>query len=114
MVKKYIPNRGDIVFLDFDPIKGHEQGGNRPALVLSPYAYNSATELLIACPITSVMKGYPFEVAIPTYKKIKGVILSNYVRSIDWKERRVKFIEKISPELLQEVTAKLGTLLLED
>lgn len=107
----YIPNRGDIVWVTFNPQAGHEQAGRRPALVLSPAAYNGKVGLAILCPITSQIKGYPFEVLIPDGLKISGAILSDQVKSLDWKVRQAEFICKLTPEALDEVLQKLNTLL---
>jgi len=85
--KGYIPEQGDIVWLSFNPQAGHEQMGRRPALVLSPAAYNKKVGLAIFCPITSQVKGYPFEVLIPKGVKASGAILSDQVKSLDWKIR---------------------------
>jgi len=87
VVKSYIPNKGDIVWLEFDPRLGHEQKGKRPALVLSPLAYNEKVGLALFCPITSHEKGYPFEVKI-SGKAINGVVLSDQVKSFDWRSRK--------------------------
>jgi len=107
MVKtQYIPNRGDIVWLDFNPQLGHEQRGRRPALVLSYKKYNEKIGLGIFCPITSKEKGYPFEVKI-TGKKIKGCVLSDQIKSLDWRIRNTEFIEVIDEELLKEVISKI-------
>lgn len=102
----YVPDRGDLVWVDFNPTKGREQAKVRPALVISPQSYNQKTNLAIMCPITSVQKGYPFEVVV-TEKKVSGVILSDHVRSLDWKARNTKFIVKAKPKIVQEVQAKL-------
>lgn len=110
MVAKYIPNRGDIVWLNFTPQSGHEQMGKRPALVLSPKEYNIKVGLAIFCPITSIEKGYPFEVKIKT-KKISGVILSDQVKSLDWKTRKAEFIIKASENQITETLDKLKILL---
>lgn len=107
----YIPNRGDIVWLTFNPQAGHEQAGRRPALVLSPAAYNGKVGLAILCPITSQIKGYPFEVLIPDGLKISGAILSDQVKSLDWKVRQAEFICKLTPDALDEVLQKLNTLM---
>lgn len=104
--KMYVPDRGDLVWVDFNPTKGREQAKVRPALVISPQSYNQKTNLAIMCPITSVQKGYPFEVVV-TEKKVSGVILSDHVRSLDWKARNTKFIVKAKPKIVQEVQAKL-------
>ncbi len=84
----FVPDRGDVVWLAFDPQTGHEQSGRRPALVLSPKAYNAKTNLALFCPVTSRIKGYPFEVNLPTDGKITGAILSDQIKSLDWKMRR--------------------------
>ncbi len=110
MVKSYIPNKGDIVWLNFTPQSGHEQMGKRPALVLSPKDYNSKVGLAIFCPITSQKKGYPFEVALHA-KKISGVVLSDQVKSLDWSSRNFEYIEKASDSELKEVLDKLKVLL---
>jgi len=85
--KIYIPDRGDIVWLEFNPQAGHEQAGLRPALVISPAAYNSLVGLALMCPITSKIKGYPFEVLIPKKFKINGAILADQIKSLDWRTR---------------------------
>lgn len=109
--KGYVPERGDIVWLTFNPQAGHEQAGRRPALVLSPAAYNKKVELAIFCPVTSQVKGYPFEVSIPKGLKTAGAILSDQVKSLDWKIRNVEFICKIPEEITKTVLKKLNTLL---
>jgi len=110
MATKYAPERGDIVWLTFDPQAGHEQAGRRPALVLSPKAYNAKTSLALICPITSQMKGYPFEVALPN-GPVNGVILADQVRNLDWTARRAEKISSVSDEVLSEVLAKLSALM---
>ena len=110
MSSTYVPQRGDLIWLNFDPRTGHEQAGQRPAIVLSPGKYNSKTGLLLACPITSKVKGYPFEVALQG-KKIEGVVLSDQVRSLGWKSRRARLIEKVPEETLSAVQEKLLVLL---
>lgn len=111
MVESYVPGRGDAIWLDFDPQAGHEQAGRRPALVLSPEAYNRRVDLMLACPITSQVKGYPFEVTIPSGSKISGVILADQVKSLDWRVRRASLIEPLSASVVSEVLNKLNTLL---
>ena len=106
----YVPEKGDLVWLNFTPQSGHEQAGQRPAIVLSPSKYNSKTGLFIACPITSKIKGYPFEVQVKA-KKINGVVLSDQVKNLDWKTRNVTFIEKVSNDTLLNVQEKLLLLL---
>lgn len=112
MVKtdKYTPDKGDMVWLDFNPQLEHEQRGRRPALVLSYKAYNEKIGLAIFCPITSKEKGYPFEVKV-VGEKINGSVLSDQIKSLDWKVRNIEFIEKIDDELLEEVLLKFNTLI---
>ena len=92
MATSYIPNRGDIVYLDFNPTKGHEQRGYRPALIISPAAYSEKSLLALFCPITSQQKGYPFEVLLPEDLQTQGVILVDQIRSLDWRMRKIKFV----------------------
>lgn len=119
MVKKagepaFVPTRGDAVWLDFDPQAGHEQRGRRPAVVLSPRAYNSKVGLALLCPITSQQKGYPFEVAIPAKLPVSGVVLSDQVKSLDWQVRNAELICALPAETIAEILAKIGLLLLPD
>ena len=107
----YIPNRGDIVWIELNPQAGHEQAGRRPALVLSPSAYNGKVGLAILCPITGQVKGYPFEVLVPDGLKISGAILSDQVKSLDWKARQAEYVCNIPAATLNEVLQKLNTLL---
>ena len=111
MTSGYVPARGDFVWLEFNPQSGHEQAGHRPALVLSPVEYNRLVGLALFCPATTQVKGYPFEVAIPPGLKIKGVVLSDQVKSLDWKARKARLIGRASPEFMAEVLAKAATLL---
>jgi mRNA interferase MazF len=111
MPSAYCPRRGDIVWLSFSPQAGYEQAGHRPALVLSPESYNRKVGLALFCPITTQRKGYPFEVDVPAGLEASGVILSDQVKSLDWKARRTHFGCQLPPEVLQEVVAKLGSLL---
>lgn len=108
----YIPDRGDIIWLNFTPQAGHEQMGMRPALVLSPEKYNKKTSLAICCPITSNVKGYPFEVLIAG-KKINGAILADHLKNLDWKVRKAKFIEKAPKDVIQECLLKISALILQ-
>ena len=110
MVRRYVPEEGDIVWLEFDPQAGHEQAGHRPAVTLSRKAYNRKTGLAVFCPITSRIKGYPFEVIVDG-GKIRGAVLSDQVKSLDWKARRARFVEKLDAEALEEVRAKLSSIL---
>lgn len=102
----YSPNRGDIIWLNFSPQAGHEQAGKRPAIVLSSKEYNRKTNLLIACPITNRTKGYPFEVPLAG-TKIKGVVLSDQVKSLDWKVREGEFVEKAADAVISKVQENL-------
>lgn len=111
MVKKmYVPNRGDVVWLDFDPQAGHEQKGRRPAFVLSSESYNRIVGLGLFCPITNQEKGYPFEVSIPADYAISGVILSDHIKSLDWRARKATFICHLPEEITKEVLDKILTL----
>ena len=107
----YTPERGDVIWISFNPQAGHEQAGRRPAVVLSPKAYNGKVGLAILCPITNQVKGYPFEVVLPQEVDVTGVILSDQVKSLDWRVRRAEFKESLPAEVIDEVLAKLGTLL---
>ena len=113
MVKSqsYIPDKGHIIWLSFNPQSGHEQSGRRPALVLSPRAYNEKTNLAILCPITNQVKGYPFEVLLPDNLEIEGVILSDQVKNLDWKTRKAEFICKLPNTVLSDALSKLNILL---
>jgi mRNA interferase MazF len=105
--KKYVPRRGDIVRMNFDPQLGREQAGRRPALVLSSAAYNRPSGLVIVCPITNEEKGYPFEVKIPENDWVSGVILADHLKSLDWAERKVEFVCTLAPELLEDVVQRV-------
>ena len=107
----YTPDSGDIVWITFNPQAGHEQAGRRPALVLSPAAYNGKVGLAILCPITSKIKGYPFEVVIPDGLEISGAILSDQVKSLDWKARKAEFVCKLPSASYNEVVQKLNALI---
>lgn len=110
-VAGYVPRRGDAVWITFDPQAGHEQAGRRPALVLSPSAYNGRVGLALLCPITSQVKGYPFEIDIPTGLDVRGVILADQVKSLDWRVRRAELIDSLPEEIVAAVLTKLATLL---
>ena len=111
MSKKYFPDRGDAVWLNFSPKAGHEQSGRRPAVVVSPKSYNKKVGLGLFCPIRSRIKGYPFEVIIPAGVTISGVLLSDQIMSLDWRVRDAQFICKLSESTMSEVLKKLSTLL---
>jgi mRNA interferase MazF len=110
MVKSYIPDRGDIIKLSFSPQQGREQAGIRPALVISPRSYNRISHFVLACPITSQIKGWRFEVILPQGLNTYGVILADQVRILDWQVRQAKLLEKAPPEVIEEVLAKLSPL----
>jgi len=107
---EFVPERGDAVWIQFNPQAGHEQAGRRPALVLSPRAYNGKVGLAILCPITSQIKGYPFEVHIQG-SEIDGVALADQVKSLDWRVRKARLIEKFPDSVTDDVLQKLATLL---
>lgn len=108
---KYVPDRGDAIWLELNPQAGHEQAGRRPALVLSPRAYNERVGLALVCPITNQAKGYPFEVEIPAGHKVTGVVLADQVKSLDWVARRAVFIDTV-PATVVTRTLKLAHTLL--
>lgn len=109
--RRRVPGRGDFVWINLDPRTGHEQRGRRPAIVLSPAAYNGKVGLAILCPITSQIKGYPYEVVIPEGLLVAGAVLADQVKSLDWRVRRAEVAGTAPPEVTEEVLAKLGTLL---
>ena len=105
MARQYVPDRGDIVWLQFNPQTGHEQAGHRPALVVSPRAYNARVGLALFCPVTAQVKGYPFEVVLPSGLEAQGAILSDQVKSLDWRERKAKRVCMVPTEILEETVA---------
>jgi mRNA interferase MazF len=107
----YVPDRGHAVWMNFTPQAGHEQAGHRPALVISPASYNGRTGLLLYCPITSQIKGYPFEVRIEGNPLISGVALADQIKNLDWRVRGVKFVTSVDESVLEEVVAKFEALL---
>jgi mRNA interferase MazF len=109
--RPYIPDAGDLVWLTFDPQAGHEQRGRRPALIVSPRTYNAKARLAIACPVTSHVKGYPFEVPLPAGGKISGVVLADHVKNLDWHARHVAFEAKAPADILTDVRERLRVLL---
>jgi len=106
----YVPDRGDIVKMSFDPQSGHEQAGWRPALVFSPAAYDRASSLALFCPITSRVKGYPFEIGLPSGLAVSGVVLADQVRSLDWKARSAALVGRAPDAVVQDVLARLEPL----
>lgn len=107
----YVPERGDVVWIALDPQAGHEQAGRRPALVLSPAAYNGRVGLALLCPITSQAKGYPFEVPLPEGMPVTGVVGADQVKSLDWRARKASRIGAIPEEVVVDVVRRLQTLL---
>jgi mRNA interferase MazF len=108
---QYVPDCGDVIWLNFDPQAGHEQAGHRPALVLSPKAYNGRTGLCLVVPITNQSKGYPFELALPSSCQTTGVVLCDQIRSLDWKARMAALKEKTEQDFAREVLARFMPLL---
>jgi mRNA interferase MazF len=109
--RPYCPDRGELVWIDFDPQRGREQAGRRPALVLSPRKYNERTHLCILCPVTSQAKGYPFEALLPEGSAIKGVVLTDHVKSLSWEDRRSAFAGTTDEAVLEQVLARIEALL---
>ena len=107
----YVPERGDAIWIHLYPQAGHEQAGRRPAVVLSPSAYNGRVGLALLCPITNQRKGYPFEVRIPPRLCVTGVVLADQIKSLDWRVRQAEFIGALPAATMAEVLAKLATLL---
>lgn len=110
MVASYIPDRGDIVWVDFEPHLGREQAGHRPAMVLTPKSYNQKAELMLVCPITSKIKNYPFVVRIKT-EKTDGVIIADQIKSLSWRARKVSFFEKAPSAVVSETQSIIELLL---
>lgn len=102
MVKEYIPKKGDLVILTFDPSAGHEQQGRRPALIISNDVFNKHVGLAIACPITNTDRKFPFHVNLDS-EKLTGFVMTEQIKSIDYKARKVKFVEKVSNEVMDKV-----------
>jgi len=109
MVRHYVPEAGDIVWLHFDPQAGHEQAGHRPAVVVSPATYNGKTGLMLCCPMTTQVKGYPFEVSIAGTRP--SVVLSDQIKNLDWVARKASHKGKISPNELAQIREKASALI---
>jgi mRNA interferase MazF len=107
----YVPDRGEAIWLSFEPQAGREQAGRRPVLVLSPASYNAKVGLALVCPITSKSKGYPFEVPVPPEMPIQGVVLADQLRSLDWQARKAERIGRLPDPVLDDVKAKIHALL---
>ena len=110
MAPPYVPARGDLVWLQFAPQVGHEQAGLRPALVISPISYNRRVGLALCCPVTSQVKGYPFEVLLPSGLDVEGAILSDQIKSLDWRVRKARRIGRAPSGVLEETVAKIFAL----
>ena len=110
-MRKYIPQKGDIISVTFDPQSGHEQQGRRPALVLSNYLFNKATNLAIVCPLTTADRQIPFHLAIPTGVKVSGFVMVEQIKSIDFYSRQAKFIQKAPNELIEDALSILDVCL---
>lgn len=109
MVSRFVPDAGDLIWINFDPVEGHEQGGHRPAVVLSPFAYNNKTGLLLCVPCTTKVKGYPFEVELPEERD--GVALADQITCVDWRARKVEKKGKVATGELSEIRAKAKALI---
>lgn len=114
MSAAYVPARGDVVWINFDPHAGHEQAGHRPALVVSPEAYNGKVGLALVCPITRQAKGYPFEVRIPLDVPVAGVVLADQLKSLDWRARRATFRGRALESVVDDVLELLDVLIRPD
>ena len=110
----YVPECGDVVWISLNPQAGREEAGRRPAVVVSPQSYNAKVGLAIFCPVTSQIKGYPFEVLIPAGLPVTGAILSDQVKSFDWRARKAELICALPARIISEVLEKLATLLAPD
>jgi mRNA interferase MazF len=113
-MSSYVPDRGDLVWLEFTPQAGSEQRRRRPALVLSPKSDNGKVGLALFCPLTSKVKGYPFEVELPDGYAVSGVVLADQLKGLDWRSRKVNFIERVTPDVMAMVTARVLPLLEPD
>ncbi|HBV9944371.1 TPA: endoribonuclease MazF [Klebsiella aerogenes] len=109
MVSRFVPDAGDLIWINFDPVEGHEQGGHRPAVVLSPFAYNNKTGLLLCVPCTTKVKGYPFEVELPGERD--SVALADQITCVDWRARKVEKKGKVATGELSEIRAKAKALI---
>ncbi len=111
VAREYVPDAGDLIWLDFTPHAGREQAGRRPAVVLSPRSYNEKTSLAVVCPVTSRVKGYPFEVSLPAGSRLRGAILSDHLKNFDWRHRQAQKAGKIPRSILEQVRARVAALL---
>ena len=108
---QYVPDRGDVISVDFSPQSGREQAGRRPALVLSPAAYNEKVGLCVCCPITSKAKGYPFEVDLQGIQRVTGTVLADQIASIDWQARNASRVSRVPNLVLERVVGKINALI---
>jgi len=111
VAREYVPDSGDLIWLDFTPQAGREQADRRPAVVLSTRSYNEKTSLAVVCPVTSQVKGYPFEVILPQGLRIRGAILSDHLKNLDWRQRQAEQAGKIPRAILEHVRARVAALL---
>ncbi|HEV1995388.1 MAG TPA: endoribonuclease MazF [Candidatus Acidoferrum sp.] len=111
VAREYVPDAGDLIWLDFTPQTGREQAGRRPAVVLSPRNYNEKTSLAVVCPVTSQVKGYPFEVSLPPGLRIRGAILSDHLKNLDWRQRQAQKAGRIPASVLAQVRDRVAALL---
>jgi mRNA interferase MazF len=109
----YVPDRGDVVWITLNPQAGYEQSGRRPAVVLSPASYNGKTGLAVMCPVTAQIKGYPFEVVLPDGLTVTGAVLSDQVKSLDWRERQASFVAVLPPAIMSRILGRLDALLFQ-
>jgi mRNA interferase MazF len=108
--RSYVPERGDVIWLDFDPQAGHEQAGRRPAVVLSPSIYNRSSGLAVVVPVTSHVKGYPFEVPLPSGLNVKGVVLADHLKNLDWRARKAAKIGELPQDALRQILQRAALL----
>lgn len=108
----YVPERGDAVWVNLEPSVGHEQGGRRPVIVLSPARANDITDLAVVCPVTSRVKGYPFEVELPLGLPVHGAVLVNQIKTIDWRAREIAYIAALPASVIDRVSRRLAKLIL--
>ncbi len=111
MARGYVPDRGDIVWIEFDPQAGHEQAGKRPALVVTKKSYNERAGLALLCPVTNQAKGYPFEVRLGPESKVSGVVLADQLKSMDFRARKAKLAGRATREVVADLRAKLHALI---
>jgi len=111
MVRRFVPDAGNIVWVDFDPQAGREQAGHRPALVLSPFSYNNATGLMLCCPLTTQVKGYPFEVLLTDVSQVESAVLADQISSLDWRMRNATHKGEAPAAVLSQVRAKVAALM---